>query len=270
MHMQKRKSDVPLGLALISLAIVAAIILGVLLFSGREKEDPKIAKGVKYLQSLEEKDPAVVEQIRRDRYQAELDAQREQLIQELSNGTRDPWSLFKDFVIMGDSRAMGFYSWGFLSKNRILAQGGYTIRNIDGYMDELIAMNPTAIYLCYGLNDVSSGKWDDPEVHAQEYMEAIGKIQEALPNATIVVSSILPVADVAYSHSKRWRDIPKWNEALKAACKNNGILYADCDPLNKYIDTLWDPVDGYHFRKEFYPHWASNLVATGLVKEAAQ
>ena len=44
-----------------------------------------------------------------------------------------------------------------------------------------------------------------------------------------------------------------------------GILFANCDYLAVSYPNLWDP-DGIHFRKEFYPYWASCLVATMLME----
>ena len=96
-------------------------------------------------------------------------------------------------------------------------------------------------------------------------METVKTIREKLPNATIVVSSILPAKDPAFQKSAKWRDIPQWSAALEAACKENGILFANCDYLAVSYPNLWDP-DGIHFRKEFYPYWASCLVATMLME----
>ena len=66
--------------------------------------------------------------------------------------------------------------------------------------------------------------------------------------------------------SEKWRNIPAWSAALEAACKQNGILFANCDSLAADYPNLWDP-DGIHFREAFYPHWASVLVITTLMEE---
>jgi hypothetical protein len=91
-------------------------------------------------------------------------------------------------------------------------------------------------------------------------------IREALPNATVVVSSILPARDPAFERSDKWRNIPDWSKVLEAACKENNILFANCDDLAEDYPKLWDP-DGIHFRKEFYPYWASRLVVTTLMED---
>ena len=104
-----------------------------------------------------------------------------------------------------------------------------------------------------------------PNNQMAEYMQVIRDIQERLPNATIVVSSILPARDPAFQRSRKWRNIPEWSAALEQACRENGIIFANCDDLAEDYPNLWDP-DGIHFRKEFYPYWASNLVVATLME----
>ena len=210
-------------------------------------------------------DPAAVMAVRQQIYDAKINAQRSQLIRQLTDGTMDPFSLFKDYVLLGDSRAVGYWYRNFLDKSRVLADGGHTIRNLKEYIDKIVEMNPSQIFLCYGLNDSSIGYWDTAEEYVTEYMATVNEIRQKLPNATIVVSSILPAKDPAFQKSKKWYNIPDWSAALEKACEENDILFANCDQLAVDYPNLWDP-DGIHFRKEFYPYWASCLVATLLME----
>ena len=266
--MGKKKNNLPLIpivliCALLSLAVVLVFLLG-----NRpeptEAEDA-VSVGIAYLESLEEKDPAVVQQVRKEIRQRKIDAQRDELLEQLTDGTIDPFSLFQDYVVMGDSRAVGFWYRDFLDKGRVLADGGHTIRNIRDQMDQLVSLNPSTIYLCYGLNDRSIGYWDTADAYVAEYVQIVKEIQQKLPNATVVVSSILPARDPAFQKSSKWRTLPEWSAALEQACKDNGILFANCDKLAEEHPNLWDP-DGIHFREEFYPYWASNLVVTLLME----
>jgi hypothetical protein len=256
---------------IIPVAIVLIFAMSVMLFFGGitalESEDAEVRDGIAYLEALEDKDPAVVDQIRKDLYQQKLDAQRDALLEKLNNGTMDPFTMFQDYVLMGDSRAVGFWYRDFLEKGRVLADGGHTIRNIPGQMEKLVSLNPSLIFLCYGLNDISIGYWDTKEAYVAEYMDIVKQIQEALPDATIVVSSILPARDPAFQRSSKWRNIPEWSAALERACESNGILFANCDQLAEDHPNLWDP-DGIHFREQFYPYWASCLVVTLLMEGA--
>ena len=265
MHKEKKKLPImPIALVLVVLLVLS---MAGALFGGSDKkaEDEITAAGIAYLAELEQKDPGVVMQVRKDIYQAQIDAQRDLLVRQLATGETDPFSLFKDYVLLGDSRAVGFWYRNFLDKGRVLADGGHTIRNLAGYVDTIVQMNPSQIFLCYGLNDSSIGYWDTAEEYVTEYMEIVNEIREKLPDATIVVSSILPAKDPAFQKSRKWYAIPEWSAALEEACEANGVLFANCDRLAVDYSNLWDP-DGIHFRKEFYPYWASNLIAAILME----
>ncbi len=265
--MNKNRSGFPVIPVVICAAVLILIVVLIGAFSSEEPQSPQVLEGVAYLEALETKDPGTIEQIRREMYQQKLDAQREELLHKLTSGEIDPFSMFQDYVIMGDSRAVGFWYRNFLDKGRVLADGGHTIRNIEGQMDQLVSLNPATIYLCYGLNDISIGYWKTSEEYTTEYLAMIRMIQEKLPDATIVVSSILPARDPAFNRSSKWRNIPQWSDALEQVCRENGIVFANCDQLAADYPNLWDP-DGIHFREAFYPYWASNLVAATLMKGA--
>lgn len=268
--MKNKKQQLSLSpVALVIGFVVIAAFLVILVFSGAGSGDSgaeDIQAGIAYLESLEAKDPAAVSAVRKQIRQEKLDAQRDALLQQLTNGTIDPFSLFKDYVVMGDSRAVGFWYRDFLDKSRVLADGGHTIRNISDQMDTLVSLNPATIYLCYGLNDTSIGYWSTAEEYVTEYIQIVKEIQSRLPDATIVVSSILPARDPAFQRSTKWYNIPDWSAALEQACKENDILFANCDQLAVDYPNLWDP-DGIHFREAFYPYWASNLLLPTLMED---
>ena len=267
--MRRQNTNIPVLPLAIGGCVLVLVILLVCIFGGGGEDARKqeaVQEGIAYLESLEQKDPAEVQAVRKAIRQAELDAQRDELLAQLTGGTIDPFTLYKDYVIMGDSRAVGFWYWELLDKGRVLADGGHTIRNISDQMDTLVSLNPATIYLCYGLNDTSIGYWDTAQAYVAEYMEIVREIQARLPEATIVVSSILPARDPAFQTSAKWRNIPEWSAALEAACEENGVLFANCDQLAVDYPNLWDP-DGIHFREDFYKYWASSLVVTTLMEE---
>ncbi len=262
----RERTEIPV-LPVVTLLLV---ILVVSLFSGLGREQETVtltSEGIAYLERREALDPSAVMAVRQEIYDSKIEAQRSQLIQQLTNGTMDPFSLFKDYVLLGDSRAVGYWYRNFLDKSRVLADGGHTIRNLKEQIDKIVEMNPKQIFLCYGLNDSSIGYWSTAEEYVTEYISTVRQIREKLPEATIVVSSILPAKDPAFEKSKKWYNIPEWSAALEEACEQNGILFANCDQLAVDYPNLWDP-DGIHFRKEFYPYWASCLVAAILMEGA--
>ena len=143
--MTKQRQSFPI----VPVAIVAVIALILILFisglSNKENQVSDTQAGIAYLQSLENKNPEEIMEVRRGYDQAKLNAKREQMIRELTNGTVDPFSYFKDYVVMGDSRSVGFWYRDFLERSRVLADGGHTIRNIEKQLDTLVSLNPSMI-----------------------------------------------------------------------------------------------------------------------------
>lgn len=262
---ERRKQKRPNYIVFVAvLTVVAAAVL--LLTLGGKKQPQQadaVQQGRDYLASLEAKDPGEVRAVREEIFMRRMQEQKDTLTQQILSGEVDPFPLFQDYVVMGDSRAVGFWYRDFLAQDRVLADGGNTIRFIPGWYEELEKINPSYIYLCYGLNDCSIGFWSTGEDYAAEYVEHVHKLQEMLPECTIVVSSILPAQEHAFKQSSRWKRIPEWNVALEKACEENGILFANCDMLYEEHSDLWDQ-DGIHFKEPLYPYWGGQLLITGL------
>lgn len=246
-------------------AISLLLLFGLLCvcFSACAQESPAeltpVEVGVKYIQEQELKDPQEVAELLAQCRREALAAAREQKIEELLSGEVNVWSQFTDYVILGDSRAVGFYVFDFLDKSRVLADGGETIANVQTRMEGIKALNPSYIYLCYGLNDVSIGYWDSKEEYVQAMGETLELLQKELPNAKLIVSSILPARDPAFNLDSSWREIPDYSAAVKEYCTAHGIAFADNDAISETHANYWQN-DGIHVMPEFYPYWAANLI----------
>lgn len=246
---------------------VAALVL-IFLFvkrgipGGADEQDipeESIAQGISFLESMDERSVEEVEAVQKEQRRAVLVAESEEKKEELRNGDVDVWSLFQDYALLGDSRAVGYYYYDYLSEDRVMAEGGLTIRDIETYMEDLISLNPSSIFLCFGLNDVSIGYWDTPEEYAEEYLEILNSMQERIPDTTIYVSSILPARDPAFERSEKWRRIPEFSAKVEEMCEENGYSFVNNDEISEEYSDLWDS-DGIHLNREFYPYWATNLI----------
>lgn len=256
--MKLQNLRVPLILA--AVVILAVVILTITVSGHRSRVDrAAVEAGITYLEAQEAKDPAQVDEILRLRREEQLKRERAQLLEELSSGEKDVWSMFEDYVLLGDSRAVGFYYYDFLSESRCLAEGGDTIRNVADHLEDIRAMNPSYVYLCYGINDVGIGIWETPEEYAAEMIEVVHSVNEVVPHAKVVVSSILPAAEVAFEQSDRWRQIPDYNVAVGAACRESGVIFVDNSEIAAQHLDLYQP-DGIHLMPDFYPIWAANLI----------
>ena len=269
--------------------LAAGVLAAALLLGGCGGGKPAdTAAGISYLESLEQRDPDAVDQVLRQRRLAELEAQREELLRSIKAGEQDPFTLFQDAVILGDSRAVGFFYYGFVDESRNLTGTGDTILNLPGKLDTLQAMNPRYVYLTYGLNDIKIGHWATLEDHIESYMARVREIRERLPDAVIVISSVLPYHDpsaqsgtdtqgtatpptsssssssgLTDADRRRLTQIPQWNELMKATCEEFGVVFVDNSAICEEMKDLWE-ADGIHVKKNFYPDWGKNLVVAAL------
>lgn len=228
-----------------------------------EKAQPQaqspVEQGIRFLETQAAKDPGEVSAVLAEIRQKQLEAEREQKIEELLSGEVNVWSQFEDYVILGDSRAVGYWVFDFLDKSRVLADGGETIANVPDRLEGIKELNPSYIYLCYGLNDVSIGYWDTKEEYVEAFAETIALLQKELPNAKLIVSSILPARDPAFNLDSSWRQIPEYSALVGQWCAEHSIAFADNDAISETYANYWQN-DGIHVMPEFYPYWAANLI----------
>ena len=236
--------------AAVALIIIIAVI--VIVKHGSTEADEDLESGISYIQALENKDVSEVENAVKALKKAEKKAAFE-------NGEIDVWQQFDDTVIMGDSRAVGFYVYEFLEQRRVLAAGGDTIRNITDNIEALKNLNPGNIILCYGLNDISIGYWNTVEEYLAEMDQMIALLHENLPNAVVYVNSIIPAIDPAFSRAPIWRNIPDWKVEIKKHCEENNIPYIDLTDTLAAHPGLYNE-DGIHVPREFYQYWAIDIV----------
>lgn len=238
--------------AILAVAVVFIVLIGFGVRAAWPEEDTGVAQGVSHLKELEAKDMAAVEkEVKQVRKEARAEA--------LANGTLPVWAQFSDYIIFGDSRTVGFSYHEFLDEQRILADGGLTIADIPNYMDQMKTLNPSYLFLCTGLNDVSIGYWNTPEEYVTAFEEQMQALMELLPDTQIYINSIFPAQDPAFERSSAWRNIPDYNVAVKAWCEEKGYHYIDNTQVYEEHKDLYDE-DGIHFKKEFYEYWAMNML----------
>lgn len=243
------------------LILILAALLATTACSKTPAAQASLDKGIAYLEAQEKKDPADVDAAIQVIEQQRLEAQREELLQSLISGEKDVWGMFQNAVILGDSRAVGFSYYGFLSDEQVFATSGERITQVPEHYDEIRAANPSYIYLCYGLNDIIF--WDGAEAYAEGYAEVVEELQAEFPNATIIVSSIIAIYDPAFEKESDWYQLPEYSAAVERYCNENGIAFANTDDLCAEHSDLWQP-DGIHLMPDFYHYWASNLILTML------
>ena len=119
-----------------------------------------------------------------------------------------------------------------LPKHQVINRGfgGSQLADSVFYFDRIVApYHPKMIVLYAGSNDINAGK--TPETVADDFKAFVGKVRQALPEATVAFISI-------NTSPSRWKDVEKVKKA------NN--LIADQishDPKLTYIDTFHPMLD---------------------------
>ena len=242
------------------------IVLGVMFarYCGKRaqqaaEEAQNIQSGRTYVESLESRDLSSIQQQVMELERARQEAAWREMKEELVNGDADVWSFLSSSVIMGDSRAVGFYLYGFLPEHQVFAGAGNTIRKIEEDIDNVAEINPSELFLCYGINDHSIGFWSSGEEYAAEYLEILNTLRQALPDTDIYVVSTLPANATGIATESSWATIPEWNDVLEEMCAENGYGFVDCSELMEEHADLYD-IDGIHVQYSLYPYWAAEMV----------
>ena len=155
-----KKYSVKIPPRMLTVAGVVLVLLLILLVAGGKKNavDPlELQAGRNFLEQQEQKNPDIVRQARQALYVRRMEAQKDELLATVESGDLDPFTLFQNYAVLGDSRAVGFSLWGFLDSDRVLADAGNNIRTIPDKYEALKALQPGYVYLCFGINDCGIG-----------------------------------------------------------------------------------------------------------------
>ena len=223
----------------------------------------ELETGKAYLDSLDQRSPVEMEyriDQAREVYEKEQDRKAYLKKRELYRQTLEDdgvWDQFDKYVFLGDSRVVGFNVFGFLPAERVLAEQGDTILAISDRMEAMKELEPSYIFISYGINDIGIGFWQTAGEYADAFSEEIDDLRKEFPDAQIYVNSIIPATDEAVEGVSIWGKIPEYSDALKKMCAEKGIPFIDNTKLIEEHKELYAG-DGVHLLAEFYPYWAEN------------
>lgn len=166
---------------------------------------------------------------------------------------------FKNDVFMGDSVTEGLSFYGYLDESRVYSKVGISITMAKNQIDSIVKLNPTNIFLLFGINDMGSAM--SSQWFVAQYKELIHYIKSKLPDSKIYIQSILPVmpfVEVRAPYIKN-SHITECNEGLKSMAKQENVNFINIASIlndsNKYLFES----DGIHFKSDFYGLWLDYL-----------
>lgn len=233
-----------LGAIVIAMALFAVIkIVGILT---TKKVDT--AEGIAIIKEEESQNLDTVEnKIKKMEAQEKADAEA------LANRTNK--QIFVNSVVMGDSITEAFTDYDILDPSSVISKIGVSVTDIDDAIATVAQMNPDAIFLSYGMNDIISTRGDSG-LFKEQYAKVIDELKEKLPSSRIFVNSIFPVQQQEIDREPVFQHLSEYNEMLATLCDEEQITFIDNTSL---VKTEYYEEDGVHFTSEFYPLWAGHM-----------
>ena len=217
----------------------------------------KTTKGIEFIHAQENKKIEDVSEA--------IQSKREEELKEaLQKNDIDVYSMFDDYVMVGDSRILGFESYGLLPSSRILAGTGYTVEKIDESLEAVQSLQPKNIYISYGANDMAWELGDMKDGYGKLFEKQVKKILKVCPHSKIYVLSIIPATASLTDSSSNWARYKNYNQQLEKMCKRNQWKFIDCSSLAQDGQADIYQEDGFHFVREFYDEWAMKMMEATL------
>ena len=234
---------------LILICFVLVFSLGIFFIFRKPSVDP----GIEYVQKMEkEKVDTVAKKVHKKRV--------DELMNAIDEGKLDTFAMFDDYAFFGDSRTMGFSTYGFLPSSTILAGSGHTILNIPDWVETIKKLQPSTIYFSYGVNDMGL-KLDSYEGgYKGVYEEKVKTILDVCQDAEIFILSIIQPTEETLKDTPAWREYKNYNKQIKEMCKENKWHYIDCTSLADNGNADIYQSDGIHYLRDFYEVWAKKII----------
>lgn len=152
-----------------------------------------------------------------------------------------------DVVFMGDSLTEGGSFEEVLKGSKNAGVDGDFIYSTEDVVPIVAGYNPRKVYLMIGTNSLRDYSYEEC---VYQYNSLINLITTTLPNAEIVVESVLPVSVTNYK-------IVRFNDFVKSICEEYGLRYIDL--YSKYsvcgLLPLTVTEDGVHLSPSGYNEW---------------
>lgn len=176
---------------------------------------------------------------------------------------------YEEALILGDSLAESILDFRLLRKNNVVAKRGRSIDSIQGDLLSAISMEPAVIFMEYGKNDILQSR-KDSKTFISCYRKQIQILQDALPDTSIYINSIIPLRSDIMKCNGVERIYQLYNQALQAMCDAMQLTFIDNTTLMEWRDDLYE-YDGIHPKYPYYPQWLRHMAScAGLLRNAGE
>ncbi len=161
-----------------------------------------------------------------------------------------------DIVFFGDS--LTYYgNFSMVFPNKIVCNLGLRGDTIQGMIDrveQVCLLEPDKVFLMAGINDVAC--YSDTGFETM-YEKLVSIIMQKLPNAGIIIQSLLPVNDQEFQISCHNHQIEECNKIIMGIASNHKLQFVDLYTQYEKNGILAkeDTLDGLHLCTSKYLIW---------------
>lgn len=165
---------------------------------------------------------------------------------------------FAGATFLGDSITSGYAYYGYIDEANVIYDNNMTSDKAADYIDEVVATNPSRVFIMVGLNDLNYGTRGTDAV-VDYTMELVTQLKSRLPSAQIYVLSVLPITssfEAGTNINITQSGIDELNSKLQTRVVENGASYIDAAAAFKdgtgYMGTAYTG-NGSNLYNEYYP-----------------
>lgn len=165
------------------------------------------------------------------------------------------WPLYKDTVVIGDSRVEGV-PWVLDASRVFYVRGAHTTSDsMHQKVGEAAALHPKKALFWMGLNDMGIFGADTAKFIAG-YKGLIEEFLNANPGCKIYVQNMTPVGALGIANYSHAVNNEAYNSAIYAMCAECGYTFVDA---NTYFDQAYYGKDGLHYSRAYYRLWLQDV-----------
>jgi len=138
-------------------------------------------------------------------------------------------SFYDNSVFLGDFIVSGIEYYGFLGKNKIVADTNLTTDKALSNIDQVVSYAPQKVFIMLGINDLNYGVRSVDTI-AANYATLIAQIKAKLPSAKIYILSVLPITQSYETKANvyiRKANLDQLNGKLKEIVTTSGVDYLE-------------------------------------------
>ncbi len=177
-------------------------------------------------------------------------------------------SIFSEYkaMVASDSFGEGLAAYKVLNSENVVYARGRRVDNMSKDMNDIVNYNPEYLFLSYSANDLI--RWNgNSEGFIEAYKKSISGILEKLPNVVIIVNSVIPVTQKAYTNKPGLKYYNEFNEALKEMAKSMDLDFLENSRFLTGDDSYG--ADGIHPKRYYFYMWGRQMASYLITKESS-